>query len=503
MAPPSDDRPDLVLIMTDQHRAGLTAETGYAVDTMPTLDGLIRQGAVFDAAFTSYPACVPARTSLLTGRFPTAHRVRQNSTPEQALYDRDLLDVLRAAGYRLHFAGKTHMHRGSADFDTFAGPYWHESGPRSSAEHVAFDSWLGDLDHGVSPVATPFPLEAQLPYRIVSDAVAAVDRDHRAHPGAPTFTWVSFPEPHNPYQVPEPYFSLFDPAEIPERRTGPEAMDSLTARYRWLRDLVERKRPGYDDHWRRYVANYLGMLRLLDDQIARLLQSLPDSGRERLVVFVSDHGDFVGEYGLQRKGAGMSDALMRIPLVISGPAVGHRGHRPELVSITDVLPTLCDLVGLELPDGVQGRSLAPLLSGEPAPAEEFDSVYGELGYGGVGFDEDEHPPLHFPYEGPTFDELNSVTLGGGERMVRTATHKLIVDDHGRGQLFELESDPAELRNRFDDPGLAEVRHDLLVTLTRWMIRVADDLPVGAYRPKTVPHNWRWAPPAGPPNEGVA
>lgn len=150
-----------------------------------------------------------------------------------------------------------------------------------------------------------------------------------------------------------------------------------------------------------------------------------------------------------------------------------------------------------------GRSLAPLLRGEPAPAAEFDSVYGELGYGGVGFDEDEHPPLHFPYEGPTFDELNSVTLGGGERMVRTATHKLIVDDHGRGQLFDLDSDPAELHNRFDDPDFVAVRHDLLVTLTRWMIRVADDLPVGDYRPKTVPNNWRWAPPAGHQNEGAA
>src|SRR5215470_1720708 len=96
-------RPNILLLMTDQHRAGFTAGSGFGLDTMPCLDRIAAAGASFDHGYTSYPACVPARTSLLTGRFPTAHRVRQNSTAHHAYYSEDLLDVLRSSGYSLHF----------------------------------------------------------------------------------------------------------------------------------------------------------------------------------------------------------------------------------------------------------------------------------------------------------------------------------------------------------------------------------------------------------------
>lgn len=476
------------MIMTDQQRANFTADSGLACDTMPVLDRVARDGASFSHAYTSYPACVPARTSLLTGRFPTAHRVRQNSTAAHAYYSKDLLDVLRDSGYRLHFAGKPHMHREPADFDSYAGPYWHSSGPERCDADAAFDEWLEQLDHGVAKEPTPFPLERQLPYRIVSDAIEVLEQADAAEP---LFLWVSFPEPHNPYQVPEPYFGLFAEDDVPERLAGPETLPALTKRYRWLRTLVENKRPGYDDEWRRYRANYLGMLRLIDDQIERLLTALGGRADDTLIIFVSDHGDYVGEYGLQRKGAGMSDFLMRIPLVFSGGGVTAGQRRSELVSMVDLLPTVCELVGADIPPGVQGRSLLPLLHGEDAPATEFESIYAEMGYGGQSYGEDEHPPLHFPYEGKRFDELNSVTHSGGERMVRLGDHKLIMDDAGIGQLFDLLDDPAELHNRYDDPDLADVRDHLLGVMVRWMIRVADDLPVGTYQAKTADHNWRW------------
>lgn len=481
--------PDIVLIMTDQHRAGFTAGSGLELDTMPTLDRIARDGVSFTQAYTSYPACVPARTSLLTGRFPTAHKVRQNSTAQHAYYSADLVDVLRGAGYHLAFSGKPHMHRGPEDFDEYAGPYWHASGPQRCAEDTAFDAWLDQLDHGVHPEPTPFPLERQLPYRIVSDAVSAV----KGMPvDRPSFLWVSFPEPHNPYQVPEPYFSLFDADKVPDRLAGPESMAQLTRRYRWLHQLVEEKRPGYDEGWRRYRANYLGMLRLIDDQIARLLATVESRGEETVIIFVSDHGDYVGEYGLQRKGAGMSDFLMRIPLVFSGGGSVSGQQRQELVSIVDLLPTVCELVGADIPPGVQGRSLAPLLHQEPVPAAEFESIYAELGYGGISYEEQDRPALHFSYDGITFDELNSVTQSGGERMVRVGDHKLIMDDRGTGQLFNLAADPAELDDKFDDPDYGEVRNRLLQVLVHWMIRVADDLPEGAYLARTAEHNWRWA-----------
>jgi arylsulfatase A-like enzyme len=482
-------RPDILLIMTDQHRVGFTRRTGCPIDSMPRLDGLAEAGTAFDTAYTSYPACVPARTSLLTGRFPTAHRVRQNSNAQHAYYDQDLLDVLRAQGYTVHFSGKPHMHPGPDDFDSYAGPYMHTAGPEANERQRDFDHWLEELDHGVADRPSPFGVEEQLPYRITSDALQAIDAT--AH-DQPAFWWVSFPEPHNPYQVPEPYFSFVDEDDVPDRVAGPEAIRGKGRNYRWLRDLVEEKRPGYDDEWRRYRANYLGMLRLIDDQIARLLDHPRIDPEHTVIVFVSDHGDYLGEYGLQRKGAGMSDALMRIPFQLTGPGIAGGQVRDEPVSMVDLMPTLCELSGADIPAGVQGRSLLPLLAGGKAPEAEFGSMVGELGYGGVPYGEHDRPELHFPYQGRRFDELNSVTQSGGQRMLRAGRYKLIMDVDGTGELYDLEADPVELTNLYDDPELQPVRDRLTGQLVRWMIRIADDLPTGKYRPKTAAHNWRWA-----------
>lgn len=481
-------RPDIVIVMTDQQRVGLTGRSGYPVDTMPFVDALAARGTDFRQAYTAAPACVPARTSLLTGRFPSAHQVRQNSNAQYAHYHLDLLDVLRNADYQLHFAGKPHMHRTAQDFDTFAGPYFHTRGPERDAEEKAFDDWLEHLDHGVSDEPTPYDVRTQLPYRITTDALNAA---HSADPDRPGLFWISYPEPHNPYQVPQPYFDFVAPADVPDRTTGPEATKIKGGTYEWLRKLQEDKRPGYDGNWRRYAANYLGMLRLLDDQIRRLHESL-DRQRPRLTIVLADHGDYVGEYGLQRKGAGLNDFLMRIPLIMTGDGITIQ-QRDEPVSIVDVLPTICEAVGQPIPDGVQGRSLLPLAQGEAAPNSEFHSIIAEQGFGGRAYDVTDRPPLHFAYDGSTFDELNTVTQSGAARMLRSDRWKLIVHADLDGELYDLGTDPAELENLFDDDQYLAVRAHLLHELARWQTRLTDDLPNGNYTPLRLPHNWRWAP----------
>lgn len=499
------NRPNILWVMTDQHRADLTSLSGSAGPVMPTLLSLARHGTTFSSASTSYPACVPARVSLLTGRYPSAHQVRQNSNAEHAYFTADLIDVLRDAGYETFFAGKPHMHRDRDDFDHFAGPYFHTGGPQSTPEHAAFDQWLDDLDHSVAQSPTPFPVEAQLPYRIVDGFLEDLDaaRPHGAD-GRPFFAWVSFPEPHNPYQAPDPYHSMFhDVAERYERNAGPEVIAQLSWRYQWLRDLVEEKRPGYDSQWRTYLRTYLGMLRMIDDQIARLLDGLGAHLDNTIVAFLADHGDYVAEYGLQRKGAGLSDVLTRIPLVLSGPGVPAGEQRSEEVSIVDLMPTFCGLLGIDLPPGVQGRDLSPLLERSRPTGEEFETGYVELGYGGVAYDAHARPALHFPYEGSTFDELNTVTQSGQERMVRRGDLKLIMDDRGSTWLYDLADDPAEVKNLADDPAYAQVRHELTQWLARWMMRVGDDLPTGGYTPLIPPHNWRWAPQEQGPGASAA
>ena len=481
-------KPNILLIMTDQHRADLSKARGFELDTMPFLDAFAREGTRIRNAYTTAPACVPARTSLLTGRFPSAHRVRQNSARSEVMRGADLLDVLGDAGYALHFAGKPHMYRQSEDFDSFAGPYMHEAGPDVTEEQRAFSTWLKSIDHGPALEPTPFPLEVQYPHRIVSDTIAAIDQRDT---DKPFFHWVSFPEPHNPYQVPEPYFSLFAEQDIPDRVCGPEVAEANGGPWRWLREVVEEKRPGYDEQWRRYAANYCGMLRLIDDQIRRLIDHLDARGilSDTIVLFVSDHGDYVGEYGLQRKGAGVPEVLMRIPFLAVGPGIRVADNDEDMVSLVDLLPTICELVDQPIPLGVQGRSIWPMLVGAEYPPAEFDNIYAEHGYGGRPYDADARPKLHFPYEGTQFDCLNSVTQSGSTRMVRRGRWKLVYNNMGKGQLYDLDSDPMETDDRWNDPLAASARVELTELMLFWSTRVLDDLPKANYEPRRVPRNW--------------
>lgn len=483
------ERPHIVLVMTDQQRQGFTAGEGFGLDTMPHCDAVAARGRRFRHGFTPAPACVPARTSLLTGRFPTTHRVRQNSTNGQVIRGDDLLDVLGAAGYQTMFTGKPHMYRREADFDSWRGPYMHTGAPVGTDEQQAFTDWLVSIDHGPTAEPTPYPVEVQYPVRIVDDAIEQL---RQREPDRPVFSWVSFPEPHNPYQVPEPYWSLFDPDRVPDRLVGPEGAIAKGGAFAWLRALVEQKRPGYDQMWRRYRASYCAMLRLIDDQLARLYAAIErELGGNTMIIYVSDHGDYVGDYGLQRKGAGMPDALLRVPFWITGPGIAPAVDDTAVVSLVDLLPTVCELVGSPIPLGVQGRSLLPLLYGDDGPEARaaFATVYAESGFGGTAYGVDERPELHFDYAGTVYDELNTVTQSGSTRMVHDGRWKLLFSSDGSAELYDTATDPAELDDLAGDPRCRDRLFAMQGELLWWLTNLGDDLPGGAYRPKRPRHNW--------------
>lgn len=483
-------KPNIVIIMTDQQRADFSRAEGFPLDTTPFLDSLGRRGARFHRAYTPMPVCAPARCSMFSGRFPKATRVRENGGIGNMFGPEDLVDILRQQGYSVNIAGKNHSHLTPDSFD-FKAFYGHNGGGRRrlrTAQEEKMDEWLEALDHGVSLQPTPFPLECQPPWRVVRDAIECVDHlDDR-----PFFLWLTFAEPHNPYQVPEPYFSLFPESELPDRVAGPEAIAQKGGKWRWERRMIERKRPGYDEHWRRYRANYCGMIRLLDDQIRRFVEHLEAKRLldGTIIVFTADHGDYAGDYGLQRKGVGLPECLIRVPLVFVGPGIEPSAPgRDEFVSLVDIMPTLCEAIGAEIPYGVQGRSLWPMLTGQDYPRDEFRSIYAELGYGGLHYAEDDTPPLHFEWGGPSFDELNSLTQSGNMKMVRMDRWKLAFDMMGRGQLYDVESDPGELSNLYEAAEFRQVRTELLEELLKWCIRTEDDLPSGRYVPKRARRNW--------------
>lgn len=491
----SGERPNLLIVMADQQRAGLTRASGFPLDTMPALDRMSTQGVRFDRAYTTAPLCVPARVSLLTGRWPHAHRVRQNSAPQAATFEKDLFQVCHELGYRTGLSGKNHSHLTPQRLD-FWRPFSHLNGwmpDPAPPQDLAFEQWMKHLNHGTGDQPTPFPVEAQFPYRIVSSAIDFID----SAKDQPFALWVSFPEPHNPYQAPKPYFDLFPPDAVPPRDVGLEALEHKSFRWRWLRQLEERTYPGYADRWRRTRSNYLGMLRLIDDQVARLLGHLEATGKARntIVVYLADHGDFFCDYGLERKGVDLPEVLTRIPMTWSGWKIQPRSKPVEFVSTADVLPTLCEAMGAEIPFGTQGRSLWPLLTGGSYPSREFESIYAEAGFGGLSYGpEDTAPPNSGKGGGPgdaipTYDELNTVTQSGTMKMVRMGDWKLVFDEAGEGQIYHVGRDPYELNNLWNSPEGEKVKPQLLAELLRWTLRTQDDLPRAAYVPKRAPHGW--------------
>ncbi len=500
-------KPNIVFIVSDQHRTGLTKRSGYPLDTSPTLDKLSDSGVSFDHAYATCPLCVPSRISMLTGRWPEAHRVRMNFAMNDAFFEKDLYQVAKEMGYRTGLAGKNHTYKRKEDLD-----FWREYGlakgwmpPDAPPAYQEYQHWLGGLHANVSLSSTPFPLEVQFPYRIVSDAIEFMDQAGTQ----PFILQVGFSEPHDPEQVPKPYWDMYPPDQVPDRCAGPEALQKLGYRAQWLHGYANARFPT-DQHWRRYKSNYLGMLRLLDDQLTRLVEHMKQKNllRNTIVIYLADHGDYLMDYGLPRKGVGLFECLTRIPMVWSGygihpSAVGSSAF----VSMADVMPTLCEAMGADIPHGVQGRSLWPLLQGNDYPREEFRSIYSEAGLGGLYYDSSDAVQYSSPKEsappkmsdsptppGHGWDELNKVSQSGLEKMVRMGDWKLIYDMMGYGQLYHLPSDPCELKNLFGQPSAANEQMRLMAELLMWTIRSQDSLPTGPqsrhYQTKwPQKHNW--------------
>jgi len=476
--------PNVVIIMTDQQRADLSKREGFALNTTPFMDELARRGAWFDHAYTTMPACAPARVSMLTGRYPSATHVRTNWNIPDANYNEDLFDVFRNHGYATALVGKNHSHLGPDRVD-----YWFEvghlgiHGENLTDQEKAFNQFMESTHFHLSMEATPFPVECQIPFRLVSEAEKWVEsvKDRRFA------LWLSFPEPHNPYQVPEPYYSMFPPEDVPPPLTDANSLENKGFKYKWCRDCFVKAFPDYENQIQRARSNYLGMLRLLDDQIKRFVESLERMNvlDNTIVVILSDHGDFVGEYGLLRKGPEAPEALARIPLQIAGPGVVAGSEaRAAHVSIADIMPTLCEALGAEIPAGVQGRSLWPMLTGQDYAAEEFGSAYIEQGFGGLHYtgEEDLDPEkdgltISRNGEPGAFDCLNSWTQSGSLAMVRKGDWKLVFDMEGTGQLYNLVDDPAEVNNLYEDGAFAGKRAELVEELLKWRLKLEDPLPL--------------------------
>ncbi|HEX6444476.1 MAG TPA: sulfatase-like hydrolase/transferase [Streptosporangiales bacterium] len=201
---------------------------------------------------------------------------------------------------------------------------------------------------------------------------------------------------------------------------------------------------------------------------------------DTLLVVTADHGDYVGEYGLVRKGAELPEVLTRVPLVVDGPGVaGGRGPSPPHVSLAGVLPTVCTAVGAEPPPGVQAGTCGDCSPERTCPASTVRtrnraSADARTRRRTVP---EPLPGLGVPGGSYDFDGLNAVTQGGARRMVRTGDWKIVLDESVAGRLYDLRDDPFELRDLWHAPEHLAVRCELSAELARWTTTAEDPLPI--------------------------
>ena len=454
---PSADRPNVVLICTDQWRGDCLSVAGHPVVHTPFLDRLALGGVRFSRAYSATPVCVPARAALFTGLGQRAHgRVGyQDGVPWN--YPVTLAGEFTRHGYQTQAVGKMHVfpERSQMGFQNVIlhDGYLHfaRRGPRDYDMVDDYTPWLRQrlgrdadyFDHGVdcnSYVARPWDKDEHLhPTHYVMSQ--SIDFLRRRDPRKPFFLYISFHRPHPPYDPPAWAFEQYVHADMPAPPVG-DWTDVLAP---WMSGRPDAQagaaRP---DVLRRARAGYYGLMTQIDHQVNRFLEALVDHGvaRDTWICFVSDHGEMMGDHHMWRKGYPYEGSA-NVPLLLAGPpGAGLRAGmvRQEVAELRDVMPTLLDCAGLPVPESVEGSSLLPLARGGGADAAPRAHLHGELTMFG--------------------QSLQWVTDGQWKYVWWSGT--------GREQLFDLRADPEECRDLAQAGG-----HD--AEMARWRAALVDAL----------------------------
>jgi arylsulfatase A-like enzyme len=390
-----------------------------------------------------------------------------------------LVQLLRERGYRAGLIGKNHCFDEAAvheSFDTYypvghGGPMDDGGDPDVAGAKQFIRNMGGALGRAYAAAVSPYPVEKHGTWLIghEADAFIRANRDH------PFCAWVSIADPHTPYQVSEPYASLHPPHSLtlppfvpPEEGEKPELF-RLFAELMGAHEVTE-------EHLRFVLSIYYGMIALIDDTVGRLLETLDELGlrEDTIVVFTADHGDYMTEHRLVRKGASMADTLTHVPLLVSYPRrIASGGVCDDLVSLLDVFPSLTHLMDLPLPPGRSGQPLPLIAGGAPRDAvfSEHGTQRGRLERAGIRRRLDQMAGAGRPHNAPW-----QLVASGQKKMVRTHEWKYVHHAGGDCELYALRDDPFELHNLAHDPTHRELVHDFRRRLLEWAMDTEDTLP---------------------------
>ncbi len=449
--------PNILLIVSDQHRYDCTGYSrDYPVRT-PHIDRLAEGGVWFDRAYTPIPLCGPARQAFLSGRRPEALGTLWNvgSTlkipamePTEYVWPR----ALQRAGYRNAYIGKWHVHpeHGATayGYDAYVPTAAYSAYRQSHFPDVVMEKdWMGAVD--------PVPLEAARTHWLADRAIEYL-QDYTADAATPWHIRLDFPEPHLPCQPVQAFAERYDPAAIPPWRSFGDTLEGKP--YIQQQQLLNWNLEHHTwQDWAAAVARYYAIVEQMDDAIGKVLNRLDELGatQNTLVIYTSDHGDMGGGHRMMDKHYVMYEDVVRIPLALRWPGRIQPGRTCSrwVSHFLDLPPTLLEVIGRPVPSDFHGRSLLPLLRGEPAPGWREEVVA--------------------TYNGQQFGLYT-------QRMLRTEEWKYVWNATDIDELYDLKRDTDELHNVIADPAHREKIADFRRRLYHILVREGDGMMKGEW-----------------------
>ncbi|MFN2227804.1 MAG: sulfatase-like hydrolase/transferase [Anaerolineae bacterium] len=445
--------PNLLFLITDQQQAA-SVEPGSPCHT-PHLDRLAASGTQFTRCYAPSPICSPTRASLFTGLYPHSHGM-VDTTHAVEPYRAELKEglpfwprALRAAGYRTAYLGKWHVERSErlerfgfdeydvARYGQLLGLVERDAAGMAQRRVVQHKGYRDFLVSGI----VDDPPESTPEYRIYSDGIRFLERA-ASEPDRPWALMLSTEAPHDPYVALRACYERYDPAALPR---PPSFDDDLAGRPAIYRRLQAVWRDLDWDDFARATACYYANISLIDDQVGRILHALETLGQAEntLVVFTSDHGDYMGAHRLLLKGVAAFDEAYRVPLILCGPGVPQSRCVADVVSLLGLPPALvARTAGIEFP--CQALSLLPLLLPQPAnwPSEAYAEMQGQ----------------RFAYQ---------------QRLLWQGPWKYVFNTFDEDELYDLATDPHEKHNLAADPAHRPVLERMAARMWQ-IIRAAGD-----------------------------
>jgi arylsulfatase A-like enzyme len=457
-------RPNILLIVSDQHRMDcLGASHDYPVHT-PNLDRLAEEGARFGSAYTPIPLCTPARQSLLTGQRPEATGGLWNYDlgpripalpPEAYSWPREL----QHAGYRSRYIGKWHVNpdHGPTDFGYDSWIPLEDYDAWRAQQHpdqpISAD-WFGGID--------PVPTQDSRTHWM-ADRAAEFIREAAADAQQPWHLRLDFLEPHLPCQPTQEFASRYPAESVPEWRDFRDELENKP--YIQRQQLLNWEVEDYDwEDWAPVVARYYAIIAQMDDAIGRVLQALEEAGAasDTLVVYTSDHGDMCGSHRMMDKHYVMYDSVVRVPMIMRWPERIKAGTVTEAFAYNtlDLGPTISRITDTAPPSPAHGE---PLLEWEGTTLKPSRSI-------------ESRDHVVSTYNGQQFGLFI-------QRMIRTRGWKYIWNPTDVDELYDLKNDPAELVNRIDDPESADRLAALRKTLYDQLLEEGDGIVANPWMAK--------------------